>query len=397
MGGENVPLVATMAMEAVLFVACLVAASQAARTEQTGGRAASGSGRAFRRSLRSARSGYEGASSSYPPLKAFEPTAAVPYWSQERDGRLLDGLMSPEVAQKEWLRSRKTRLERAEYWKAYDRLLHEGVPLLFGEGDVGSEVAFEAPDRISRGGGSRRVHVLREGGGGGGRKVVESVVAEVGGAVAFRDGTVVENGLAEHRKTPYFKYVDMQTFEEPEWGSRDSERFREVQAGKSGYHPFRTDAAAAAAKKGRRRKGSEYTRRLKERLPDMQSYDLPALAERTGVPEWVLRKVFDKGMAAWRSGHRPGASQHAWAHARVHSFLALGCTVFANDDGLAAEAAEEMSDEQLAEWTGQELACPAYKLKRAYFQRAVKRLRGSRFLEALCDGGDDASREHVCR
>ena len=341
--------------------------------------------RATEAALKRARAGYEG-HRSFPPVQAFERTEGS-LAGRGAPGRMLDALMSPEVAREEWMASRERRVQRAEYWKAYDRLLHEGVPLLFSEDDVGTEVALESASDGGLAVRGRAVHVLSRGSVPESAVVVASVVPEVGGPVALSDGTVVENGLAEHRKTPYFKYVDMQTLDRPEWGDRDAERFKEVKSGKRGYQPFKTDAAAK-----KRRKGSRYTQRLKEWLPDMESYDLPALSERTGVPEWVLQKVFDKGMAAWRTGHRPGASQHAWAHARVHSFLVLGCTVFANDDQLAAEAAEEMTDEQLRAWTGQELSCPSYKLKKKYFQRAVKRLQGSRFLEALCR----TDRDHVC-
>ena len=41
----------------------------------------------------------------------------------------------------------------------------------------------------------------------------------------------------------------------------------------------------------------------------------------------ALKKVWRKGMAAWKSGHRPGASQKAWAYARINSFLTGGKTV----------------------------------------------------------------------
>lgn len=44
-------------------------------------------------------------------------------------------------------------------------------------------------------------------------------------------------------------------------------------------------------------------------------------AEKTGMPYSILKKVFDRGMAAWKGGHRPGASQHQWAFARVNSFV----------------------------------------------------------------------------
>ena len=44
-------------------------------------------------------------------------------------------------------------------------------------------------------------------------------------------------------------------------------------------------------------------------------------AEKTGMPYSVLKKVYDRGMAAWRGGHRPGATQVQWALARVNSFV----------------------------------------------------------------------------
>jgi hypothetical protein len=47
-------------------------------------------------------------------------------------------------------------------------------------------------------------------------------------------------------------------------------------------------------------------------------------AEKTGAPMSALRAIYNKGLAAWRTGHRPGASQHQWAMARVNSVLAGG-------------------------------------------------------------------------
>ena len=44
-------------------------------------------------------------------------------------------------------------------------------------------------------------------------------------------------------------------------------------------------------------------------------------AEKSGMPYSILKKVYDRGMAAWKGGHRPGASQHQWAFARVNSFV----------------------------------------------------------------------------
>ena len=44
-------------------------------------------------------------------------------------------------------------------------------------------------------------------------------------------------------------------------------------------------------------------------------------ADKSGMPYGVLKKVYDRGMAAWRGGHRPGATQVQWALARVNSFV----------------------------------------------------------------------------
>ena len=47
-------------------------------------------------------------------------------------------------------------------------------------------------------------------------------------------------------------------------------------------------------------------------------------AEKSGMPYSILKKVYDRGMAAWRTGHRPGTTPQQWAFARVNSFLTGG-------------------------------------------------------------------------
>ena len=48
---------------------------------------------------------------------------------------------------------------------------------------------------------------------------------------------------------------------------------------------------------------------------------LKAKAKKYKMPFGILKQVFNRGMAAWKTGHRPGQSQQAWAHARVNSFV----------------------------------------------------------------------------
>jgi hypothetical protein len=54
--------------------------------------------------------------------------------------------------------------------------------------------------------------------------------------------------------------------------------------------------------------------------PDIETA-LKKKVEETGVPLPLLRIVMRRGMAAWKSGHRPGAGQEQWGYARVNSFL----------------------------------------------------------------------------
>ena len=43
-------------------------------------------------------------------------------------------------------------------------------------------------------------------------------------------------------------------------------------------------------------------------------------AEKSGMPYGILKKVYDRGMAAYKTGHRPGTTSQQWAFARVNSF-----------------------------------------------------------------------------
>ena len=47
-------------------------------------------------------------------------------------------------------------------------------------------------------------------------------------------------------------------------------------------------------------------------------------AKSANAPMGALRAIYNKGLAAWRTGHRPGVGQHQWAMARVNSVLAGG-------------------------------------------------------------------------
>ena len=95
------------------------------------------------------------------------------------------------------------------------------------------------------------------------------------------------------------------------------------------YVGFKTDHGIKTRRSG-------YTADWRRRFPEAKS--LAEKANATGVPERFLRESYNRGMAAWRTGHRPGATQQQWGYARVHSFLLCGKTALSTDSDLRREA-----------------------------------------------------------
>ena len=66
-------------------------------------------------------------------------------------------------------------------------------------------------------------------------------------------------------------------------------------------------------------------------------------AEKSGIPYGILKKVYDRGMAAWKTGHRPGTTPQQWAYARVNSFTTKGKGTWGGaDKDLASKVREEV-------------------------------------------------------
>jgi hypothetical protein len=98
---------------------------------------------------------------------------------------------------------------------------------------------------------------------------------------------------------------------------------------KKAYTGFQTD-------KGVKTKKSQYTQAWNTLFPTAKS--LKERAKVTGVPEDLLQTSYDRGLAAWRTGHRPGATGGQWGYARVSSLLLLGKTAYTADSDLVKEA-----------------------------------------------------------
>ena len=90
--------------------------------------------------------------------------------------------------------------------------------------------------------------------------------------------------------------------------------------------------------------GSEYRSHLDKVVSEMiddvlsENQGVRNKAKKTGMPYGILMKVYNRGMAAWRTGHRPGASQQQWAMARVNSFVTKSSGTWGKaDSDLAAK------------------------------------------------------------
>ena len=86
------------------------------------------------------------------------------------------------------------------------------------------------------------------------------------------------------------------------------------------------DYKAAPGDAKAKTKPSTHTKKFKQMYGEDMSLDeaikgLQNKAKKTGMPYSILKKVYDRGMAAWKGGHRPGATQQQWAFARVNSFV----------------------------------------------------------------------------
>jgi len=100
------------------------------------------------------------------------------------------------------------------------------------------------------------------------------------------------------------------------------------------YKPFLTD-------KGVKTRRSKYVLEWKKKFPKAHSLD--AYSKSTGVPLSLVKQSYNRGMAAWRTGHRPGATEQQWGYARVSSMLLCGKTYRTTDSDIVQRAMDASS------------------------------------------------------
>jgi len=85
---------------------------------------------------------------------------------------------------------------------------------------------------------------------------------------------------------------------------------------------------------------------IAEELEELTEEEVTALrkkAEKSGISYSTLKKVYNRGLAAWRTGHRPGTTPQQWAFARVNSYITKGKGTYHGAD-------KDLHEEQLNEF-----------------------------------------------
>lgn len=153
----------------------------------------------------------------------------------------------------------------------------------------------------------------------------------------YGDGIEVEPREEEYAEGKKLKssYGKGLTEEEKKIAKREAaETVKKAKSGKGAkevYEDWESDKKYKARKK---KKGDSMPKskatEAYERMYDDDSEDmkeggsdkaLREKAKKSGIPLGILKQVFKRGMAAWRTGHRPGVSPQQWSMGRVNSFI----------------------------------------------------------------------------
>ena len=87
----------------------------------------------------------------------------------------------------------------------------------------------------------------------------------------------------------------------------------------------------------------------------LENEGLKKKAAKSGISYGTLKKVYNRGMAAWRTGHRPGTTPQQWGMARVNSYIGKGKgTYYGADSDLSGKGKKKK--ESVGEATVKEIS-----------------------------------------
>jgi hypothetical protein len=172
---------------------------------------------------------------------------------------------------------------------------------------------------------------------------------EKGDAVRYATATNIvkkKEGITEIEKTPAQRISDLQT--------RITDKRDKISGMDIGDPKQKTPIAIAKADletmklklddlKAKERAARLTSEKEPKKEKDMQQIDekikgIQTKSDKSGIPYGILKQVYNRGMAAWKGGHRPGTTPQQWAFARVNSFITKGKSYYTADADLAKKA-----------------------------------------------------------
>lgn len=108
-----------------------------------------------------------------------------------------------------------------------------------------------------------------------------------------------------------------------------------------------------------------------EEITEKSMEALKSKASKSGYSYKTLKKVYDRGVAAWKTGHRPGTTPQQWGYGRVNAFIAK------QKSGKKLDHDTDLANEYIPEQAQQNYNTPAadHKADKIYpYQAAIKDL-----------------------
>jgi hypothetical protein len=178
---------------------------------------------------------------------------------------------------------------------------------------------------------------------------VKDVSKLIAAALAEIDEAVELLSAASRKKVPHKYVAGLGKAKAAKRKAEIRKRSEEPHTDPKSYRPFKTDVDKRTGKPIET-KESQYTKEYRKKFGAATEIEanssgseklakaLKKKSEDSGITVRILRQVYNRGLAAWRTGHRPGASQHAWGMGRVNSFIMKGKTWKTADADLAKKA-----------------------------------------------------------
>jgi len=154
-------------------------------------------------------------------------------------------------------------------------------------------------------------------------------------------------------------------------------------------------------------KFSSYSESFDELL---ENEGLKKKAAKSGISLGTLKKVYNRGMAAWRTGHRPGTTPQQWGMARVNSYITKGKgTYYGADSDLSGKGKKKKDKKEGYVSYAQQKAAHASMAERGKKKKKnegtvdeiskglAKRYIGKAARDVFHKGRDDATQDAIGR